>query len=150
MKTFIVFLALLLVFTSFLCYTSDMDRYVKLQNHLKALAEDCACGCTLFADENEYSEGRLVIDENSACRYTDFLIREAVRNMPPLADGKVSADITIYDDAKGYEGAAAQGFRSGLPGAVVTLVYTGPDMFRLPFLKVTKVTRTAVYQWEEY
>lgn len=149
MKTFIVFLALILVFTSFLCYTSDLDRYVKLQNHLKALAEDCACGSSLFADENEYSEGRLVIDESSALRYTDFLTREAVRNMPPLADGHISAKVTIYDDAKGYEGAAAYGFKSGLPGAVVTLTYSGHDMFRLPFLKVTQVTRTAVYQWEE-
>ena len=148
MKTFIVFLALMLVFTAFLSYTSDMGRYVQLQNHLKALAEDCACGCSLFADEDEYSEGRLVIDEDSAQRYASFITREAVQSMPPLAKGHVSASVMIYDDAKGYDGSEAYGFVSGLPGTVVTLTYTGPDMFRLPFLTVTDITRTAVYQWE--
>ena len=149
MKTFIVFLALLIVFTSFLSYTSDLDRYVKLQNHLKALAEECALGSSLFADEDEYSEGRLVIDEISAQEYTGFLTREAVLIMPPLEKGSLSAEVKIYDDAKGYEGAAEYGFISGLPGVVVTLTYTGPDMFRLPFLEITEVTRTAVYQWQE-
>lgn len=147
MKTFIVFLALILVFTSFLCYTTDLGSYVKLQSHLKALAEDCALGSSLFADEHEYAEGRLVIDEASAMRYTDFLTREAVNTMPPLGKGRITADLTIFDDAKGYEGAAAYGFTSGLPGAVVTLTYSGPDLFRLPFLTVTEVKRTAVYQW---
>lgn len=148
MKAFIIFLALMILFTSFLSYTSDLERYVKLQNHLKALAEDCACGSSLFADENEYAEGRLVIDEKSALNYTDFLTREAVLNMPPLAEGSINAEVKIYDDAKGYDGAAVYGFKSGLPGTVVTLTYTGPDMFRLPFLTLTEVTRTAVYQWE--
>ena len=149
MKTFIVFLALVLVFVSFLAFTSDMDRYVKLQDHLKILAEDCACGSSLFSDEREFAAGRLVIDQSDAEGYVAFLIRKAQECMPPLAEGRISAKLTIYDDEKGYDGAAAYGFSPGRPGAVVTLTYTGPDMFRLPFFSVTKVTRTAVYRWEE-
>ena len=44
MKTFLTFLGLLVVCLSLLCFTSDMDRYAKLQLHMKALAEECAAG----------------------------------------------------------------------------------------------------------
>lgn len=149
MKTFIVFLALILVFVSFLAFTCDMDKYVKLQDHLKVLAEDCACGSSLFTDEGEYAAGRLVINQKDAEEYVAFLIGKAQECMPPLANGRISAKMTIYDDEKGYDGAAAYGFSPGRPGAVVTLTYTGPDMFRLPFFSVSTATRTAVYRWEE-
>ena len=39
MKTFLTFLGLLVVCLSLLCFTSDMDRYAKLQLHMKALDE---------------------------------------------------------------------------------------------------------------
>ena len=138
-----------MVFVSFLAFTADMDKYVKLQDHLKILAEDCACGSSLFSDEREFAAGRLVINQADAEKYMAFLIGKAQECMPPLADGSISAKLNIYDDEKGYDGAAAYGFSPGRPGAVVTLTYNGPDMFRLPFFSVTSVSRTAVYRWEE-
>ena len=148
MKVFIVSLAMLLVFVSFLAFSADMDRYVQMQEHLKALAEDCAAGCALFTDEEAYSEGVMVIDSADARAYTAFLIGKAQKSMPPLANGAIEASVRIFDDRKGYEGITEYGLVSGIPGSAVTLTYTGEDIFRLPFITVTDIRRTAAYQWE--
>ena len=144
-----MFLAMLLLFVSFLAFSSDMDNYVKLQAHLKALAEECACGSSLFTEEAEYAEGRVVIDESAAESYIGFMLRQAERSMPQFSGASLSAEFTFYDDVKGYDGALDYGLAVGRPGAVVTITYTGKDLFRLPFFTLKTLERTAAYQWEE-
>ena len=139
MKIFIVFLAMMLVLTSFIAFSADMDRYVKLQGHLKALAEECAAGAALFTDESRYAAGDMVIDQDSAEAYVDFLCGDDIR-----------PEMTIFDDEKGYSGLESYGLRKHKPTVAVTLVYTSSrDLFRLPFLEAHTVSRTATYQWED-
>jgi len=150
MKVFIVFLAMMLVLTSFIAFSADMDRYVRLQAHLKALAEECAAGAALFTDESRYAEGDMVIDYDYAYAYTGFMADMSIAGDPPFRGGEIRPEIIIFDDEKGYSGIEAYGLRKRKPTVVVTLEYVSPrDIFRLPFLTEYTVTRTATYQWED-
>ena len=78
---------------------------------------------------------------------SDLLQRASVA--PPFeAPGVLSARIEIFDDESGYEDAGERGLLPGCPAVSVELTYSGREMFRLPFISVTCMQRTAVYQWE--
>ena len=122
MKVFVFFFAMLLLLSSFMCFSADMGRYVRLQSELKNLAEDCAAGLALLTDAEEYSKGNLVIDRSAAESFVSFMLK---------AHPKLSAS-----------------FESDGRSSLVVISYSGPDIFRLPFLKVESFSRSAVYRWE--
>ena len=147
MKTFLTFLGLLVVCLSLLCFTSDMDRYAKLQLHMKALAEECAAGSILFTDEESYSQGLVVFCESDALEYVDFMLRKAQSDSPLFLNGALTAELRLFDDEKGYAGLTAYHVKQIRPCSVVRLFWEGPDLFRLPFFSLTGAARTAVYEW---
>ncbi|NCB41081.1 MAG: hypothetical protein EOM59_00420 [Clostridia bacterium] len=149
MKVLIVFFAMLIINVSFLSFNSDLNRYVKLQIHLKALAEESASGASLFNDIEAYSNGVLSIDEEAASDYTNFLIETALERDAIFRRGNISANIVYFDSIKGYEGLQSYKIQNENPAVVVTLTYFGDDLFRLPFVCVDTVSRTATYQWED-
>ncbi len=149
MKLFITFLALLIVCLSLLCFSTDIDRYAKLQLHMKALAEDCAAGSMLFTDAGEYAAGRIVINEGDAAKYVDFLLSRASGSHELFREGCLEAEIRLFDEQKGYEGAESFGITKEHPSCVVLLNWEGPDIFRLPFLELRSASRVAVYEWTE-
>ena len=150
MKIFIVFLAMMLVLTSFIAFSADLDRYMKLQGHVKALAEECAAGASLFTDETRYAAGDMVIDHDDAIAYVAFLCDASITGDPPFRGGVIGYSMEIFDDEKGYTGLDRYGLRKHKPTVAVSLIYTSPrDLFRLPFLSAYSVSRTATYQWED-
>lgn len=146
MKTFLTFLGLLVVCLSLLCFTSDMDRYAKLQLHMKALAEECAAGSVLFTDDLAYSQGLVVFRESDARDYVEFMLNKA-ESEPLYLKGSLSAELRLFDDEKGYDGLIAYHVRQIRPCSVVRFSWSGPDLFRLPFFSLTGAKRTAVYEW---
>ena len=62
MKVFLVFLALVIVFTGALAFASDSLRFVLLQKRLKVLAEECAEAAALCIDEEESQRAHLEPD----------------------------------------------------------------------------------------
>ena len=147
MKTFLTFLGLLVVCLSLLCFTSDMDRYAKLQLHMKALAEECAAGSVLFTDDESYSQGLVVFRGSDARDYVDFMLGKAQSDSALFLGGSLAAEIRLFDDEKGYDGLIAYHVHQARPCSVVRLYWSGPDLFRLPFFSLTEATRTAVYEW---
>ena len=135
MKTFIVFLSFCLVFVSALVYTTDMQAYVQLQNHMKAIAEECAAGGALELDAQAYSQGDISIDEEAASRYADLIIQTVKVANSPLSNGTLDASVRVIS-----------------PTAIeATVIYTadeGYDIFRLPFLSARSAVRVAVYEWK--
>ena len=146
MKTFLTFLGLLVVCLSLLCFTSDMDRYAKLQLHMKALAEECAAGSVLFTNDEAYSQGLVVFREPDARKYVDFMLRRAQAD-PLFLKGHLTAEIRLFDDEKGYDGLIAYHVRQIRPCSAVRVSWNGPDLFRRPFFSLTEAKRTAVYEW---
>ncbi len=147
MKTFLTFLGLLVVCLSLLCFTSDMDRYAKLQLHMKALAEECAAGSVLFTDDEAYARGQVVFRGEDARKYVDFLVQRAQSDSGLFLKGRMAAQIRLFDDEKGYDGLIAYKVKQIRPCSVVTLFWEGPDLFRLPFFRLTNAKRAAVYEW---
>lgn len=149
MKVFIVFFAMLIINISFLSFNGDMDRYVKLQTHLKALAEESAAGAALFYDREAYSQGILCINQESARAYIEFLLEKAKIHYPIFLEGNIMVEEVYFDDASGYSTSRMYHIRKENPAIVVSLTYCGKDLFRLPFFCVSTISRTATYQWDD-
>ncbi len=135
MRTFIVSLSVLLLFSSFVIYGSDMNSYMQLQRELKAAAEECAGGGALMLDDRSFAEGRIMIDEQAAQAYAERVLQSTYITCPPLKHGSLSVSARLLSD----------------DSIEMTVTYTadeGYDLFRLPFLTRTTVTRSAAYAWE--
>ena len=132
MKVLLVFLAVLFLNLNCFVYTNDMSRYEKIQVRLKAAAEDCASGAALYFQEEAYGQGEFQIDEQDGEKYIRVFLEEAEQDMRGYLDGSLSGAMD-FDEQE----------------VRVSVTYTGKDLFRLPFLQKSTVTRTASYRWEE-
>lgn len=174
MKVLIVFLSLLVVNLSFLCYDSDMATYQQLQKELKAISEECAAGASLYFDEEAYSHGDLVIKDEDAVAYVTHLVKRAEKKAaqsgkPAISQGtgicctlyiideKNPGAFRSYRDGKQVnlpDGALPDSVRKVEgdghiiyePSVVVDLTMNTGDLFRLPFLKVNRIYRSAMYE----
>ncbi len=174
MKVFIVFLGLLMINLSFVCYQNDMAYYQQLQKELKAVAEECAAGAALYCDEDAYGQGRLVIKDEDAAAYAGHLVDRSEermkRSLRPTMKGKGDLDWTLHILDEKTEGAYRSfhkgRWKSGLlselpdsvrrvegqwrtvyePSVVVDVELETGDLFRLPFLNVFQVKRSAMYE----
>lgn len=140
MKTFIVFLAFIIVFVSFSVYADDSNNYVRLQKYLKALAEECAAGGALMADyDASFREWHYVINDADARKYADFTSGSFRSNLYPLSRGNVSV-------------VSAKRFRNESNNECIRVevkwaAAPGYRLIRLPFLfSPAEITKTAIYE----
>ncbi|NLY70932.1 MAG: hypothetical protein GX076_04535 [Clostridiales bacterium] len=141
MKVFIVFIGLLILNLTFITYQGDLHRYVQLQNYLKAVAEECASGASLYYDEEAYSQGLMVINRGEAIKYVEDRVNRAFNSLNLKGKQSLTYDIEILDDSKDD---------SLSPYVIVTLRLNTNDLFRLSFLKVDSVVRSAKYELVDY
>ena len=92
MKQFIVFIALVIVFTSLGVTSTDLARYKQVNIALKALAEEIACGGGLMTNGSESSES-LAIDYDEADVYAKFITSKA-ESTPIFSAGQLTYQIT--------------------------------------------------------
>lgn len=145
MKVFIVFIGLLLINITFIVFQGDLSRYIQIQSVLKAAAEECASGAAMYYDEEAYSRGEMVINKTEAEKYADYILRRTAEILCPEGPGNLTYDMEIIDDKTG--GAADQGIS---PCVAVTIKLTAADLFRLSFLKMEQVIRSAKYELADY
>lgn len=91
MKQFIVFIALVIVFTSLGVTSTDLARYKQTSIALKALAEEVACGGGLMTAGSESTEN-ISIDQDSANVYAKF-IKSKAESTPIFSAGKLIVDV---------------------------------------------------------
>ncbi|MCI5898471.1 MAG: hypothetical protein SOY83_04035 [Anaerovoracaceae bacterium] len=144
MKVFLVFLALCIVNVNFIVFQGDMSNYLHLQNLMKAAAEECAAGAGLYYDEEAYGEGKMVISEKHAEAYIDSVCENILSESGLPAGSDLSWELMIHDDRTGRE----EGVRG--PSVEVKLTLDTEDLFRLSFLKVTRVVRSAKYELADW
>lgn len=145
MKVFIIFLGLFIINVSFLSYQGDMGRYVRSQAFLKALAEECASGASLYYDEDAYSGGQFQFQYEEGQKYIEYIIKESKNQMPLPAGSTISYEVKFEDDVLGYENGEAYGALNN-PSVRVVITAATEDLFRLPFLEVTRMERAAKYE----
>jgi hypothetical protein len=138
---------MLLICSSFVFYQNDMGRYMRAQTALKALAEECAAGAALYFDEEAYADGHMIFNETEARAYIAHLLATSEVPSPDVkATGTVAATVSFYDDRGSY-GAIVGSFGVVMhPAVAVRLSVTTEDVFRLPFLTVTKLERETMYE----
>lgn len=140
MKIFLISLSLFIINISFLSFQGDLSRYIQLRTFLKYQAEEFASGAALYYDEEEYGKGHMVIEQTEALAYMNHVISNLKLSSTIPIDTHVSYEMVILDDEKGY------GEGKEVPSVTVTLRMESPDIFRLPFLKVTEIERMARYE----
>jgi hypothetical protein len=143
MKVFIVFLGLLILNVSFITYHGDLNRYVRLQVYLKALAEEAAAGVAMYYDEDAYGSGAMIINRTEGEKYLNSLLKNAEKKLR-IEGGSLTAAVEVFDDG---DGASAMGIS---PWVTVTLGLTVPHLFRLTFLNREQVVRSARYELAHY
>ena len=133
MDTFIVVVALVMVFCCFLAFGTDMQEWMSLQKMLKVLAEDCAEYAALCIDEERsVSEGRIVIDRERAQEAAERLCAiSEIRRLFPGTES-LEPELTFPDDAK----------------AEVRVVWRGEGLFRSIKPVKKEAARKAAYGWE--
>lgn len=145
MKVFLVFLGLLMAGTLAVAHRGDMERYVRLQADLKALAEECAVGAALYYDEEAFGRGLLVIDRQEAEKYVASLVQAAGERFGATEGVSLTHTLEIEDD--GSPGNVPGG---PSPSVTVRLALALPDLFRLPFLNVRQIDRGAEYELADF
>ena len=133
MDTFLVVLALVLVFVCAFAFTADMNRAMQLEKKLKVLAEDCAEAAALCIDESaSVSEGKIIVDLAAGQTAAEILcsLSDICRLFPQTSSLKVRVEQE----------------ESGAVAAEVS--WEGGDLFRLAGIKKTQASRKAAYAWD--
>ena len=131
MKVFLVFLALMIVFSGAFVFAEDSLRFVLLQKRLKVLAEECAEAAAMCIDEERSAQdGQVRIDLNRG----QAAAQEVLKRTDYLKIfGK--AELRVSISAYGSSGVRAE------------VVWRGEDLMRLSFIKKQQAARTAAYEW---
>lgn len=141
MKVFLVFIGLFIANVTFIAYEGDMSRYMELQNMLKTLAEDCAAGAALYYDEAAYGEGNMVFNQDEAVEFVETRVEQAKALLQLSPTEALTYQMIVVD--KQYPDPEDPG---GAPSITVTLQLDTEDLFRLSFLTVKQVVRSAKYE----
>lgn len=138
MKTFIVSLGLIIFGVSGICFNWDLDSYIILNTHLKALCESSAAFCATCFDESEYvSNNEITYDENYVKDSLIYFIRRASFNMPCFKNGDITIDSLKCDEENDR--------------VELCLKYTSDqDLFRIRGININTVTHSSCYEWISY
>ena len=149
MKVFIVFLALMTVFSGMFVFRSDMNRYIMLQKKLKILAEECARAAAMCVDTDRSAAlGRTVIDYNRGQAAAEKILESTglLDGYSGEPEGSGSYGSTVpKGDAVCVQVTVSP---EGPSGARADVCWKGPDLFRLSFINKKTAEMSAAYEWK--
>ena len=140
MKIFIVFLCVLIVSVGFFIYEGDLSNYLRLRDYIKNLAEEASIAAAMYYDEAGFGQGLYILSETEGEKAVSYLMANANRSLSRVREGILTYELECFDAEKGFDGT------DRYPSAKVTVTYTCEDLFRLPFLRVTSLTRQGKYE----
>lgn len=109
---------------------------------LKEAAEECAAGASLFLEKGEYAEGRIVFDYSSGREYAQEYLAYIKKNSKTLAKGNISWDMKFEDEKQGYSKTNV----NKIPTVIMSIRVVTEDLFKVPFIEVTSLERSARYE----
>lgn len=145
MKVFIVFLGLFIVSACAIVYQGDLGAYNHEQLLIKEAAEECAAGAALLLDQEQFSKGSIVFNYEGGKSYTEDYLAYIKRNSKALSKGVVHYQIEFEDENKGFSPSNLE----KIPAVTVKIQIATEDLFRVPFIKVTSLERSARYELPE-
>jgi hypothetical protein len=135
-KILIVFIGILIMFTEFTVFQSDMNRYIRTREYVGMIAKECA--------ETVWDKGY----PGSAETDVEALVSGANKYMDGWATEPITCEIELIDpDTRGCK-SRITGEEYDSVTAIVKLSSHVNDFFRSPFLSVTTIEQVSVYPVE--
>ena len=157
MKTFIVSLALVILFNIYTVFQIDMDVYKMQLERLKHVAEECADSAALFYDTEQFSYGKIIYNQYEGEKAILYMLKSLLycdNGLKPTAgywqdkilhdayfidDSTVTFPYLFIDNITGYSKYVFE------PTVIVT-IEAGRGRMRLPFLSITSSVRSSAYE----
>lgn len=158
MKTFIVALALVMLFNIFTVFQIDTDTHRRQLERLKFVAEECADSAALYYDEEDFSSGRIVYDQAEGNKAIEYMLKSHLKlddSFVPTAgywQDKILYDVYYFDVKNTVFPYTFVDSRTGYskiifePTVIVT-IEAGRGRMRLPFLAIDSSIRSSAYEY---
>lgn len=158
MKSFIITIALVILFNIFCVYQFDTDIYRRQLEWLKVVAEECADSAALYYDLEAYSHGKIVYNEEEGIKAIEYILKDLLKlddNFIPYSgywQDKIEYDVYFIDEENysfPYE------FRDNRTGytmylfepTVIVTIDAGRGRMRLPFVSASRSIRSSAYEY---
>ena len=156
MKTFLVTIALFILFSVFSVYQIDSDTYGFQNERLKSVAEDAANAAGLCLDAESFSHGYISFDEDKGREAARLIVEKGI---PVTGYWRDSIDTEVYFynansdgtfDPKYYTDTDTNFTQSIRKPSVIVKLKTGKPRLRMNiFNDITNSIRIACYEYDE-
>ncbi|GKX28706.1 hypothetical protein SH1V18_11860 [Vallitalea longa] len=159
MKPFLFTLAMLILFAIFLTYQTDNNTYIRQLEKLKYVADECSGAAGLLYDEEAYSEGITVYNQEEGKKIIKYLIKENLE----LEDEHSPSESSYWKDEVQYEIIFFDNSNTSFPyyytdsqerftkliaePTIIVEINTGEPPFRLKFLPRKDAIRSSAYEY---
>lgn len=97
MKTYIIGIACILIFSGFCCLQMMTDKFIEVESSLKSTANNSANIAALYYNEDEYAEGNRVFNKEEGNKAILFTIKENLKlNNDMTFKGDLLPDVCHY------------------------------------------------------
>lgn len=161
MKPFLFTLAMLMVFAIFLTYQTDNNTYTRQLEKLKYVADECSAAAGLLYDEEAFSRGITVYNQEEGKKIIKCLIKENLE----LKDEHTPSKSSYWKDDINYEIIFFDNSNTSFPYSytdsqkrftkliseptVIVEINAGKPSFRLEFLESKDAIRSSAYEYLE-
>ncbi|WP_113672779.1 hypothetical protein [Vallitalea guaymasensis] len=161
MKPFIFTLAMLILFSIFLTYQTDNNNYNRQLEKLKQVADECSAAAGLFYDEEAFSAGLTIYNQEEGKKAIEYIIKKNLN----LIDEHSPSDRSYWKDAINYKVVFFDNSNTVFPHSytddlnrfskliaeptIIVEINAGKPPFRLKFLKLKNAVRSSAYEYLE-
>jgi len=162
MKSFIVSIALILLFNIYTVFQIDSDTYRRQLERLKFVAEECADSAALYYDLEAYSQGKIIYNQDEGIKAIEYMLKTHLKlddSLKPVSgywQDQIQYDVYFIDEKNytfpyefPYEFIDARtGYKMYIfePTVIVT-IEAGRGRMRLPFLSINSSIRSSAYEY---
>ncbi|MCT4687481.1 hypothetical protein [Vallitalea sp.] len=159
MKPFIFTLAMLILFSIFLTYQTDNNTYNRQLEKLKQVADECSAAAGLFYDEDSYSAGLTIYNQEEGKKAIEYIIKKNLG----LIDEHSPSDKSYWKDAIKYKVIFFDNSNTVFPYSytddlnrftkliseptIIVEINAGKPSFRLKFLQLKNAVRSSAYEY---
>ena len=146
MKVLIVSIGILLLFTEFMVFQSDMNRYIRTRDYITQAAWDCVDSMNNHIQLDSESEAGRLSDEALINEELALWAETLNTRLRDTLTEPVEIDLELVDDSKIGLKSQITGQIFKHPAVIVRMYAKTKEFFRLPVLTVTHIEKTVVFQ----
>lgn len=161
MKPFLLTLAMLILFSIFLTYQTDNNTYIRQLEKLKQVADECSASAGLFYDEDSYSKGMTIYNQEEGKKIIHYLIKTSLGLQDDLTSlstsywkESIQYEVQFFDHSNKtfpfmYSDAQNRFTKVITEPTIIVEINAGKPPFRLEFLQPKEAIRISAYEYLE-